>query len=130
MVESAWFPLHILVPTLLRVCTEGNKVLETRASTSFHPSRTAQSSSLSSHHPDCVPSILLRCPWSHTAGPGVAVIGGVSGQDAQSPRGPEEGKDYLDSSDSTRVLAQLPVMLGELQHVPKKQFNPFHNSGV
>lgn len=72
-----------------------------------------------------MPSNLLKCLWSHTAGPGVAVIGGVSGQDAQSPRGPEEGKDYLDTSDSTCVLTQLPVMLGELQQVPKKQFKSF-----
>lgn len=78
-----------------------------------------------------MPSILLRCPWHHTGGPAVAVMGGVCGhKDAQSPRGPEEGKDKLDASDSTCDLTWLPVVPGELQQVPKSNLSPFHNTAV
>lgn len=78
-----------------------------------------------------MPSILLRCPWHHTGGPAVAVVGGVCGhKDAQSPRGPEEGKDKLDASDSTCDLTWLPVVPGELQQVPKSNLSPFHNTAV
>lgn len=73
-----------------------------------------------------MPSILLRCPWSQTGGPGLAVPGGVSGhKDAQSPRVPEEGRDYLDTRDRTCALAWLHVMPGELQQVPKNNLGPF-----
>ncbi|XP_048177359.1 uncharacterized protein LOC125334519 [Corvus hawaiiensis] len=109
-------------------------VLETRVSTSFHPPGTAQSSSLSPRHPGLTRPMEgprakhpPEMPTAPHRWPAVAVTGGVRGhRNAQSPRGPEEGKDKLDASDSTCDLAWLPVMPAELQQVPESNLSPFH----
>lgn len=103
LVESAWFPLPNTESAQREGLGAGNRSIHLLSPprgwpvllTLSTPPWTEQANRRTI-------SILLRCPWSPPAGPGVAVPGGVRGQeDAQSPPGPEEGKGCLDTSDST-----------------------------